>query len=89
MVYATEEVIGAARADDREAVASMRTYAGWLAEGIAIMVHLLDPELVVPSGGLTENNPLLLECLRMEFSQLGYHGAVFGAAGLARERLRS
>ena len=64
VVYATEEVIGAARADDREAVASMRTYAGWLAEGIATMVHLLDPELVVLSGGLTANNPLLLECLR-------------------------
>jgi glucokinase-like ROK family protein len=100
-----EEVIGAAGADDREAVAAMRTYAGWLAEGIATMVHLLDPELVVLSGGLTENNPLLLECLRtalpprlliperrglrMEFSQLGYHGGVFGAAGLARERLPS
>jgi predicted NBD/HSP70 family sugar kinase/putative N-acetylmannosamine-6-phosphate epimerase len=100
-----EEVIRAARANHPDAVAALQTYAGWLTEGIATLVHLLDPELVILSGGLTENNPQLLECLRaalpprllvperrclrVEFSQLGYHGGVFGAAGLARERLRN
>jgi predicted NBD/HSP70 family sugar kinase len=65
-------------------------------------VQLLDPELLIVSGGLAQNNPLLLEFLREELanrltvwaqrrlevraSDLGYHGGVLGAAAVALER---
>jgi len=64
---------------------------------------LLDPELIVVSGGLVQNNARLLAGLSRELSQtvsqwtkrnlcitaskLGYHVGVFGAAAIAKHIL--
>jgi predicted NBD/HSP70 family sugar kinase len=63
----------------------------------------LDPEALIISGGLAQNNPMLLEVLETELaavvpawnerqltitaSPLGFYGGVFGAAAIAMEEL--
>ena len=47
-----EEVIRAARAGGETARRALRRYAEYLAIGIASIVHLLDPELVILAGGI-------------------------------------
>lgn len=94
-----EQVIKAANAGDFIARQAIQTYAKYLAIGCAALVSLLDPELLVLSGGLAQNNPLLLSTftdelakrvtvwhqrrLRVEFSSLGYSAGVLGAAAVA------
>ena len=93
-----ESVIQSANAGDAEAREAIRIYAGWLARGCAQIVNLLDPELLVISGGIAQNNPLLLEELergmeklamgfeqrvRVEVSPLACFGGVIGAAAVA------
>ncbi|HEX8984850.1 MAG TPA: ROK family protein, partial [Bryobacteraceae bacterium] len=81
---------------------AIRKLAGYLATGIASMVQLLDPELIVLSGGLAQSNPLLLKFvtevleskvtvfnlrrLRICASEFGTHGGVIGAAAVAMDR---
>ena len=95
----TEAVIVAANSGDAAAEAALRTYSRYLAGGCAVLVQLLDPELIVLSGGLAEKNPLLprlleeelrtrvmvweLRGLKIQVSALGYHGGVYGAAAVA------
>jgi N-acetylmannosamine-6-phosphate 2-epimerase / N-acetylmannosamine kinase len=97
-----ERVIAAANAGDPEARKAVRTLAAYLARGCAAMLHLLDPEAVILSGGLAQNNPALIEDLTAELarittvwdrrelavriSPLEYYGGVFGAAAVALER---
>lgn len=99
-----EEVIRAGRAGDAGARRALREYAGYLGRGCASIVHLLDPEMIILSGGLAQENPLLLEDLRDELSRrvmawehrglrieastLGYFGGVLGAAAIALDALR-
>ncbi len=94
-------VIAAANAGDAQARRAIRRLAGYLAAGAAAVIHLLDPELLIFSGGLVEDNPLLIESVRRRLprevnawtrrrvevraSQLGYYGGVFGAAAVAAE----
>lgn len=96
-----EEVIGAANAGDAACRAAILQFAGYLARGCSTIVHLLDPSLIVLAGGLVQDNPLLVEGLRVEMAQqtmvwqrrnvrievseLGYYGGVYGAAAIARE----
>ncbi len=98
----TEAVIGAANSGDAVAEAALRTYSRYLASGCAVLVQLLDPEMIVLSGGLAEKNPLLprlleeelrarvmvweLRGLQIRVSALGYHGGVYGAAAITLER---
>ncbi len=95
-----EQVIAAARSGDPRARAALKTYARYLATGTAAIVQLLDPELVVLAGGVTQNNPLLLSDLEEELSarvtvpklrrlrlcvsSLGYYAGVYGAAAIVR-----
>jgi predicted NBD/HSP70 family sugar kinase len=97
-----EDLIRAANLGDPPARAAIRTYARYLARGCAAMVHLLDPERLIFSGGLAQNNPALLADLENELaklvtvwtrrrlgirvSPLAYYGGVLGAAAVARER---
>jgi glucokinase-like ROK family protein len=99
-----KEVIQAARAGAHDARSALKKYAEYLAVGIASMVHMLDPELLILAGGIAEENEILLgdlheilpqlllapqmRRLHVCKSQLGYYGAVYGAGVLARERLR-
>ena len=94
-----EEVIEAANAGDRVAIQAIHTFAKYLARGCAAIVSLLDPELLILAGGLTQNNPLLLSDLtgelservtvwrrrnlRVAFSSLGYSAGVLGAVAVA------
>ncbi len=98
-----EEVIRAANTGDARAQAALREYARHLARGCVSIIHLLDPEMIVLSGGLAQDNPQLLadlsdelsrhvmawerRGLKIEASTLGYHGGVLGAAALAFDAL--
>jgi glucokinase-like ROK family protein len=98
-----EEVIGAANRGVPEAACAIETMAGHLAAGLASIIHVLDPEMVILSGGITENNPLLLQYFQQELqslvsvwelrkiqiqvSQLGYYGGVLGAVAALMEKL--
>jgi glucokinase len=97
-----EQLIKAANTGDARAGQAVRRQAAYLASGLAGLVQLLDPELIVIAGGLAQNNPLLIETLRDELagrvtvwsqrrleisvSDLGYHAGVLGAAAVAFER---
>ena len=97
-----EAVIRAAHANDEGAREAIRTLSRHLASGCAAIVQLLDPELIVLSGGLAQDNPFLPgdvehelaglvtvwreRRLRVRTSELGYHGGVLGAAAIAIER---
>jgi predicted NBD/HSP70 family sugar kinase len=94
-----QQVTSAALAGDAQARKAMRIYAGYLARGLAILLHILDPELVVLSGGIAENNTALLEDLkedlgrvvigweqrftRLALSKIARFGGVIGAAAIA------
>lgn len=97
------DVIWAANEGDSGAENAIKELARYLARGSAILVQVLDPELVIFSGGLTQNNPRLAALLESELSrmvpqweprrlhivvsELGYHMGVLGAAALAKRRL--
>lgn len=99
---AAEEVIQAANAGDSGAVSAIRELARHLALGCASIVQLLDPEALIFSGGLVQNNPLLISALIEQLqsrlpawqerglqiftSPLGYCGGVLGAAAVAIEQ---
>ncbi|MCL5269307.1 MAG: putative N-acetylmannosamine-6-phosphate 2-epimerase [bacterium] len=94
-----EELILAANAGDATALAAVSRLAVYLARGCAIIVHLLDPEALILSGGIAQDNAGLLACLeqklsalvpiwklrrlRIALSPLGYYGGVIGAAAAA------
>lgn len=96
-----QAVITAANAGDAAARRAVRRLAEHLSAGAAAVVHLLDPELLIFSGGLVEQNSLLIDFLRerlpyevtaweqrhidVRASELGYYGGVFGAAAVAAE----
>jgi glucokinase len=69
------EVTGAAGAGDTDALAILDAWAGDVALGFAGLVNILDPELIVVSGGLVDLGDLLLDPLRRSFA-----GRVEGAA---------
>ncbi len=94
-------LIHAASAGEEPACRAIRTQAGYLAAGLASIIHLLDPERIILSGGLAQENPLLFQELEAALrgrvtawprrrlslmaSPLGYHGGVLGAAACALE----
>jgi glucokinase len=59
-----EHVTQAAREGDRQALAVLDTFAGWVALGLGNLVTLLDVSLVVVGGGLIELGDLLLDPVR-------------------------
>ena len=98
-----EEIIAAGRAGDAGAVVAIHTFSKYLAQGCGSLIQLMDPEALILSGGLAQDNPLLLQALSEELpaivpawnerrltiigSPLGYYGGVLGAAAVAIERL--
>jgi glucokinase len=65
----------AAARGEPDARAIVDEYARWVAVGIVGLVNILDPELVIVSGGLVELDDVLLAPLRAAFV-----GAIEGAA---------
>ena len=98
-----EEVIAAAKAGDATAANAIHVLAGHLAAGVASIVQILDPEMIILSGGIVENNPLLLQHfqnelrfgvsvwehrkIQIEVSRLGYFSGVLGAAAAVLEKI--
>jgi glucokinase len=94
-----EAVVAAARAGDRAALDALRRTADYLALGIANLISVLDPEMVVLGGGLMQAGDLLLETIRahalawtqpitaqlvrIELTALGADAGLLGAARLA------
>jgi predicted NBD/HSP70 family sugar kinase len=101
----TEEVIAAAHKGNARAEGALQVFADYLGRGCAVMIQLLDTGAIILSGGLAQNNSLLLSLLsenlgcrvpawserrlRILTSPLGYHGGVLGAAAVALERINT
>src|SRR5690606_26041036 len=64
-----QQVIAAARAGHVAARAAIRQCAEALADGCACVVHVLDPSMILLSGGVMENNPMLLADFREALHQ--------------------
>src|SRR5690242_5074489 len=58
----------AAQAGDAGAVQQLAEVGRWLGEGIASLVEIIDPEVVVVGGGVSEAGDLLLEPTRSAFA---------------------
>jgi predicted NBD/HSP70 family sugar kinase len=98
---AVSSVIGAARAGEPAALAAMEHVGTWLGIGLAGLVNILDPSLVVLGGQLGRIHPLVAarvdavldaralpasrELVTVLPASLGADGAVLGAAELAFE----
>ena len=96
-------VVEAARAGDRLARHILDGAIIYLAMGIANIVSLLNPEIIVLGGGLFQASDLLLEPVRREFkkwaqplaaqkvrielSELGEHAGLYGAAKFAWDHI--
>jgi glucokinase-like ROK family protein len=94
-----ERLIAAANVGDSAAVSAIRKYAHYLAYGCSTVLNLLDPEALILSGGLVQNNSLLIEELHKKLSEmvlawekrglsilvspLGYNVGMIGAAAVA------
>ena len=48
----------------------LRAFAGWIALGLANLVNVLDPEIVVVGGGLVELGDVLLDPVRERYDDL-------------------
>jgi glucokinase len=95
----TEMVVEAARRGDELARKVMLETAAYLAMGIANIISILNPQMVVLGGGLMRAGDLLLEEIRtrvtewaqpiaatqvrIELSELGEDAGLLGAARLA------
>lgn len=94
-----EKVARRARLGDPAAVEVFEQTAAWLGMGVANIVSLLNPQMVVLGGGLMQAGDLLLEGVRrhmlawaqpvsgeevrLELSRLGEDAGLLGAARLA------
>ena len=94
-----EAVVAAARAGNETALEALRQTADYLALGIASLIDVLDPEMIVLGGGLMQASDLLLERIRsqalrwtqpiaakvvkIEKTLLGEDAGLLGAARLA------
>jgi glucokinase len=94
-----ETVIAAARRGDRLARSVIDSALGYLAMGVANLVSMMNPEMVVLGGGLFQAGDILLNPVRREFkkwaqpiaarqvklrlSALGENAGLYGAARLA------
>jgi glucokinase len=94
-----EMVVEAARQGDQRALEVLNQTAAYLAMGIANIVSMLNPQMIVLGGGLMQAGDLLLEPIRremlewaqplaarqvrLELTQLGEDAGVLGAARLA------
>lgn len=94
-----EEAAAAARRGEPRACAAVEDVSRWLAMGVANLISLLNPQIIVLGGGLMAAGDLFLEPIRkesrrwaqpravletrIELSALGERAGLFGAAKLA------
>jgi glucokinase len=65
-----EHVAKAAQEGDEQALELLRTFAWWVALGVANLVTLLDPSVVVIGGGLIEIGSPLMDPVREHYREL-------------------
>jgi glucokinase len=65
-----EHVTASARAGDAESQAVLDELSRWIALGLANLVNVLDPAIIVIGGGLVEAADLLLPEVRLRFADL-------------------
>jgi glucokinase len=65
-----EHVTAAAAEGDRDAVRVVERFAWWLAQGLANLANVLDPDCIVLGGGLAEAGALFLDPVRRVFATL-------------------
>jgi glucokinase len=65
-----EDVTRAARSGDAEAGDVLLQWSGWLALGLANLVNILDPAVVVLGGGLVDDADLYLPAVRARYDGL-------------------
>ena len=70
-----EHVGAAAREGDPEAVALMDRYAWWVAQGLANLADVFDPDTIVVGGGMLESADLFLDRARALFPDLVLAGS--------------
>jgi glucokinase len=63
---AAEAVVAAARAGNAAAIAALNDTADYLALGIAGLISILDPEMVVLGGGVMQASDLMLDRIRSQ-----------------------
>jgi glucokinase len=94
-----EAVVAAARAGDARALQALQETADYLALGVAALIAMLDPEMVVLGGGFMQASDIMLERIRsqalcwtqpvaakhvrIEKTALGADAGLLGAARLA------
>jgi glucokinase len=78
----SEDVVAAARDGDTDAVDVVRRFAWWFALGVANLVAVLDPEVVVVGGGLVEAGEVLFGPLRQAYLDLVMAGDVRPAVSI-------
>lgn len=61
-------ITAAAQAGDRFAIEQLRSIGHWLGHGIASLVAVLDPAVIVIGGGVSEAGSLLLDPIRETFA---------------------
>lgn len=99
-----EEAIQAARAGDARALDAVSQTADYLAMGLASLIAILDPQIVVLGGGVMQASDLMLEQIqrkardwtqpvaakrvRIERTALGEDAGLLGAARLAWRKAR-
>src|SRR5438477_6066828 len=69
-----EHVTRAAMEGDVEALEVFREFGWWAALGIANLVNILDPEIVVVGGGLVEAGEIVMRPIRDAFAELVFAG---------------
>ncbi|HEV3227113.1 MAG TPA: ROK family protein [Acidimicrobiales bacterium] len=65
-----EHVTRAAKEGNAEAIDVFREFGWWAALGIANLVNVLDPEIVVVGGGLVEAGAVVMDPIRAAYSDL-------------------
>ncbi len=99
-----EQVVDAARRGDRQARSVLDETAEWIAMGVANLISVLNPQMVVLGGGLMQAGDLLLEPVRrevldwaqpfaarqarIELTRLGEDAGLLGAARLGMPAVR-
>lgn len=64
-----EHVTAAARGGDAEALAVLDDLAGWIAVGLANLINVMDPALIVIGGGVVEAADLVLPAVRTQVAR--------------------
>jgi glucokinase len=104
-VKSAEEAFQAADGGDQRALGAIEVTAEYLALGVANLISILNPEMVILGGGLMQEGSRFLDSVRkhamewaqpvaarqarIELTQLGEDAGLLGAARLAWQHLHS